>query len=98
MITGCYLPTWCELTLEDGRSVTALAFIMDPRHPLYESDTCPDAVAPLIAAATGPLGSNAQYLFSLEQELAKRGMEEESLSRLAHQVRALQTCVSQAQG
>lgn len=98
MITGCYLPTWCALTLEDGRSVTALAFIMDPRHPLYESDSCPDSIAPLIAAASGPLGSNAQYLFSLEQELAKRGMEEENLSRLAHQVRALQSGVRCAQG
>ena len=98
MITGCYLPTWCALTLEDGRRVTALAFIMDPRHPLYESDACPDHIAPLIAAASGPLGSNAQYLFSLEEELAKRGMEEESLSRLAHQVRALQAGVRCAQG
>lgn len=98
MITGCYLPTWCALTLEDGRCVTALAFIMDPRHPLYESDACPDHIAPLIAAASGPLGSNAQYLFSLEEELAKRGMEEESLSRLAHQVRALQAGVRCAQG
>ncbi|QTC48279.1 gamma-glutamylcyclotransferase [Pantoea ananatis] len=90
MITGCYLPTWCELSLEDGSRVTALVFIMDPRHPLYEDDTCPQAVAPLIAAATGPLGSNAQYLFSLEAELTRRGMEEEDLIRLAHQVRALQ--------
>ena len=97
MITGCYLPTWCELQLEDGRSVTALTFIMDPRHPLYASDSCPEAIAPLIAAATGPLGSNAQYLFALEEELTRRGMEEESLSRLAHQVRTLQqACLKQA--
>lgn len=97
MITGCYLPTWCELQLEDGRSVTALTFIMDPRHPLYESDSCPEAIAPLIAAASGPLGSNAQYLFALEEELTRRGMEEESLSRLAHQVRTLQqSCLRQA--
>ena len=70
---------------------------MDPRHPLYESDSCPEAIAPLIAAATGPLGSNAQYLFALEEELTRRGMEEESLSRLAHQVRTLQqACLKQA--
>ena len=31
-------------------------------------------IAPLIAAASGPLGTNAQYLFSLEQELIKLGM------------------------
>ncbi|WP_324030631.1 gamma-glutamylcyclotransferase [Pantoea sp. JZ2] len=90
MITGCYLPTWCELVLDDQRRVKALVFIMDPRHPLYEPDTCPQAVAPLIAAASGPLGSNAQYLFSLEEELTKRGMQEDDLIRLAHQVRELQ--------
>ena len=31
MITGCYLPTWCKLTLDDGRTVNALVFIMDLR-------------------------------------------------------------------
>ncbi len=47
-------------------------------------------IAPLIAAASGPLGTNAQYLFSLDQELGKRGMQEEALTRLAAEVRALQ--------
>ena len=39
MITGCYLPTWCQLDLDDGCTVNAIVFIMDPRHPEYESDT-----------------------------------------------------------
>ena len=39
MITGCYMPSWCKLELDDGRTVNALVFIMDPRHPLYEADT-----------------------------------------------------------
>jgi cation transport protein ChaC len=54
MITGCYMPTWCKLELDDGRTVNALVFIMDPRHPLYEADTRPGDCA-LIAAASGPL-------------------------------------------
>lgn len=90
MITGCYLPTWCELALEDGRKVTALVFIMDPSHALYEYDTCPQTIAPLIAHASGPLGTNAQYLFSLEQALSQRGMEDANLTDLVHQVRELQ--------
>ncbi len=76
MITGCYLPTWCQLDLDDGRTVNAIVFIMDPRHPEYESDTRAQVIAPLIAAASGPLGTNAQYLFSLEQELIKLGMQD----------------------
>lgn len=90
MVTGCYLPTWCELALEDGRAVTAMVFVMDPRHPLYENDVCPGTIAPLIAHASGPLGTNAQYLFSLEQELSKRGMNDDYLADLAAQVRDLQ--------
>ncbi|MFJ2974060.1 gamma-glutamylcyclotransferase [Kluyvera sp. NPDC087067] len=89
MITGCYLPTWCQLDLDDGRTVTALVFIMDPRHPLYESDTSVQAIAPLIARASGPLGTNAQYLFSLEQELQKLGMPDEGLNELIGKVRHL---------
>ena len=34
---------------------------------------------PLIARASGPLGTNAQYLFSLEQALRKLGMHDASL-------------------
>ena len=26
MITGCYLPTWCQLDLDDGRTVNAIVF------------------------------------------------------------------------
>ncbi len=90
MITGCYLPRWCPLQLDDGRIVNALVFIMDPRHPLYESDTRARAIAPLIAAAHGPLGSNAQYLFSLEQTLGKLGMHDSNLDELLREVRAIQ--------
>jgi len=88
MITGCYLPTWCRLALDDGRTVNALVFIMDPRHPLYEADTRAQTIAPLIAAASGPLGTNAQYLFSLESELKKHGMHDACLDELVNQVRA----------
>ncbi|WP_431022694.1 Gamma-glutamylcyclotransferase [Erwinia rhapontici] len=92
MITGCYLPTWCEMALDDGRTVTALVFVMDPRHALYEPDSCPKTIAPLIAQAKGPLGTNAQYLFSLETELKQRGMHDDCLTDLVQRVRELQQC------
>jgi len=92
MVTGCYLPTWCELTLADGRHAMAIVFVMDPHHVLYEADSCPKTIAPLIAQASGPLGTNAQYLFSLEQELKKRGMHDDCLADLVQRVRELQQC------
>ncbi|BAE75146.1 cation transport regulator ChaC [Sodalis glossinidius str. 'morsitans'] len=32
MLTGCYIPTWSELTLDSRDSVTTLVFVMDPCH------------------------------------------------------------------
>ncbi|SQC42313.1 Cation transport protein chaC [Klebsiella pneumoniae] len=45
--------TWCKLELDDGRTVNALVFIMDPRHPLFEPDTSAQVIAPLIARPAG---------------------------------------------
>jgi cation transport protein ChaC len=90
MLTGCYVPTWCELTLVSGQQVTALVFIMDSAHPLFEADTRYQVIAPLIANASGPLGTNAQYLFALEQELRNHGMQDDCLHELVDQVRLLQ--------
>ncbi|AHG22094.1 transporter [Chania multitudinisentens RB-25] len=87
MVTGCYLPTWCDLTLEDGRVVTALVFIMNPQHPLCEEDTRYQVIAPLIANASGPLGTNAQYLFALDNELKSHGMKDECIGDLVDYVR-----------
>lgn len=89
MVTSCYLPRWLDLKLADDRIVKALVFIMNASHPLYESDICPEKVAPLIAEAKGPLGTNAQYLFLLEQELSRRAIHDASLMELANKVRCL---------
>ncbi len=90
MLTGCYRPLWCELHQQNGDTVTALVFVSEPEHPLIEADTCIQNIAPLIAQASGPLGTNAQYLFALEQVLDNHGMADEGLSALAQEVRTLQ--------
>ncbi|TKI05597.1 gamma-glutamylcyclotransferase [Martelella alba] len=89
MLTGCYIPTWSELTLDNRQRVTALAFVMDSSHPFFEADTRSQIIAPLIACASGPLGTNAQYLFALEQELNNYGMHDECMAELVRQVRQL---------
>ncbi len=68
--------------LDDGRTVNAIVFIMDPRHPEYESDTRAQVIAPLIAAASGPLGNQCTIPVSLEQELIKLGMQDDGLNEL----------------
>lgn len=90
MVTGCYQPVWCPLRMEDGRQVSAIVFTINDCHPLYEEDCCAQTIAPLIARASGPLGTNADYLFLLEKELTAWGIQEKGLSDLVHHVRSCQ--------
>lgn len=87
MITGCYCPRWQQVGLENGEPITALVFTINTRHPLYEADESPQVVAPLIARAQGPLGTNAGYLYSLVDSMAALGEQDEGLTRLAEEVR-----------
>lgn len=90
MVTDCYVPTWCELQLDGGEKVTALVFVMNPQHPLFEEDTSYQVIAPLIAS--GPLGTNAQYLFALDNELKHHGMQDDCIGDL---VRCVQQWLQQ---
>ncbi|WP_345816175.1 gamma-glutamylcyclotransferase [Paraburkholderia sp. PREW-6R] len=70
MVTGAYRPTWAPVTLDDGTQLNAIAFVAEPDHMHYENDSSARAIAPLIAAASGLFGSNAEYVFKLRDALA----------------------------
>lgn len=87
MLTGCYCPRWQQVTLDNGEQITALVFTINTQHPLYEADESPEVIAPLIARAQGPLGPNADYLYSLVDSMADLGEQDEKLCHLANEVR-----------
>lgn len=89
MVAGSYRPTWLPLTLDDGRTVTAIAFVADPSRPQYEPDATIPTVAPLIAAASGAYGSNADYVFMLAAALAKDDLADGYVSALNIALRQL---------
>jgi cation transport protein ChaC len=70
MPTGAYRPTWKPIAMEDGTCPTALIFVADQNHPLYEPNASVASVAAFVASAYGPLGTNAEYLFKLKESLA----------------------------
>jgi len=69
MVFGAYRPTWTAVTFADGRSVSAITFAADPARPQYRPDASVEVVTPLIASASGPFGSNADYVFNLRRAL-----------------------------
>ncbi len=49
-------------------------FVADPARPQYENDAAVASIAPLVAAASGPFGTNADYVFKLQSALADDGL------------------------
>lgn len=83
MVTGAYRPTWAPVTLDDGTETLAIAFVADHEQAHYEADARPSTIAPLMNAAFGLFGTNAEYVFMLQRALAECGMTDAYIDELA---------------
>ena len=89
MVGGSYRPTWATVTLDDGTQTQAIAFVVDDGRPLFERDASIATVAPVIANAAGSFGSNADYVFRLEDALRDSGLRDTYIESLAAELRRL---------
>lgn len=90
MLVGSYIPRWVKLVTEMTESepesepeskpeskpeaMTAIAFTINPRHPLYAPRLSVAEVAATVAIARGSLGSCADYLHATIAGLAECGI------------------------
>jgi len=93
MVHGLYHPVWAQAQLvnePNGLTVPALAFAADPvvSHPYFEDDDSIATIAPVIAAATGHLGSNRDYLLQLDAALLEHGICDDYVHDLTAAVQA----------
>jgi glutathione-specific gamma-glutamylcyclotransferase len=76
MGSGVYQPTWGTVLLDDGCKIRAILFVANPHQPLYANDASVATVARIAARATGKLGSNREYIVSLDIALKERQIED----------------------
>jgi cation transport protein ChaC len=83
MVTGAYTPTWAPIRFKTGGDATALVFVANSHQAQFEPDARPAAIAPLMVAASGSFGTNAEYVFKLQRALADCGMTDKYIDELA---------------
>ncbi|MGH8420157.1 MAG: gamma-glutamylcyclotransferase [Pseudomonas sp.] len=83
MPTGAYRPVWAPLSMDDGTEAMALVFVAEPDHPLYEQDASVESVSRHISEASGPMGSNAEYVHKLNSALCASGFVDEYIGALS---------------
>ena len=89
LISSAYLEREVELALTDGRTVRALAYVIDPAHAQYCGGLPLEEQAQIIVRAQGGRGPNRDYLWNTAAHLDALGLGDPDLDWLAARVRAL---------
>jgi glutathione-specific gamma-glutamylcyclotransferase len=87
MLTGAYKPRWVAANTAEG-PIRAIAFVINRDHQRYAGRLSEEQVAAILAAAKGPLGSCAAYLFNTASHLEELGVRDRRLWRLRAMVAA----------
>jgi cation transport protein ChaC len=74
-------PRWISIDIQ-GRREAALAFCIDRMSAVYSGRQSDDVVADILARASGPAGSCAEYLMKTTQALKHRRIEDRHLAKL----------------
>lgn len=86
LVSSAYVETTLPLTLDDGREVAALAYVMDRGHIQYTGDLSLERQAEIIAGAAGGMGPNCEYLWNTAAHMREVGIEDEDVFWLSERV------------
>jgi glutathione-specific gamma-glutamylcyclotransferase len=93
MISGSYVPRWVSLETPDG-PLRALTFAINRDHVRYAGRLDDDAVAQVVAQATGPLGTCREYLDNTIGHLRELGIRDSRLERIDAKVAAMKAAAT----
>src|SRR5829696_2824304 len=80
--TTVYLERHVRVQLEDGRSVRALTFVADRRHPQYAGRLPEADVMRLVRQGVGLSGANPDYVRATHEHLIEIGVSDPILARI----------------
>lgn len=89
LISSAYLERTLPVHLQDGATVQALTYVIDPKHVQYCGALPLEEQARIIAGAVGGRGPNTEYLYNTVDHLNQIGLEDSDLDWLRRRVEAI---------
>jgi glutathione-specific gamma-glutamylcyclotransferase len=83
LVTHVYVEKMLPISLEDGRVVPAVAYVVDRGHHQYVGLLSPEETLSRIVGRVGLAGPNPDYVVNTARELERLGVEDPTLSWLA---------------
>ncbi|WP_120500248.1 gamma-glutamylcyclotransferase [Roseovarius sp. EL26] len=88
LVSSAYLEKDLEIDLADGRTVTAVTYVIDPDHVQYCHLELEEQ-AQIIAHAVGGRGPNTEYLYNTASHLIELGIKDSELEWLSNRVQSI---------
>ncbi len=82
-VTAVYVERHLPARLDDGRHITALAYVVDRRHPQYAGRLPADDLLRLVKQGVGLSGANPDYVRSTYIHLQEMGVADPILASLS---------------
>ena len=89
LVSSAYLEEWHDITMRDGRCVSAVCYVINREHVQYCGDLTLERQAQVIASAVGGRGPNTEYLFNTAKHINDLGLPDADLDWLYDRVKAL---------
>lgn len=89
LISSAYIECTDTVNFNDGRTSTALLYVVDTNHPQYTGNLPLEEQAGIISQAKGQVGNNCDYLDKTVERLNQLGLADSSLEYLNQMVRTL---------
>ena len=86
MLAGVYKPLWVPTRLRDGRTVSAMTFVVETGHCQYCGDLPIERAAYHIAFAEGRRGACREYLMNTAEHARSLGIHDPYLEELVERV------------
>jgi cation transport protein ChaC len=91
LISSAYVEKELTVQLRDGRTITAVVYVIDEAHDQYCGGMPLEEQAQIIARAVGGRGPNTEYLYNTAEHLASVALHDPALEWLAARVKTIAT-------
>ncbi|HZY50099.1 MAG TPA: gamma-glutamylcyclotransferase [Devosia sp.] len=79
---GVYREAWRKVTLADGMTISALAYLVNEQHPQFAGRLALDEQVRLVARSTGESGRNTEYVRNTAEHLLSLGIRDRALLQI----------------
>jgi glutathione-specific gamma-glutamylcyclotransferase len=86
-VTSVYVERYAPVTLDDGRLVTGLAYVIDRAHEQYAGRLGISELLRHVRQGVGASGANPEYVRNTHEHLLELGVDDPVLARLVRELR-----------